>query len=641
MSSTSRSSKGVFGVLAMVSVITLTFAAACQIQPPPVVPTPTSTAAPTPTPPPTPSERPILTEAQATDLATRQANWMERIPGQNRRDPKARLMTLGEYQERWDRSRSVSHRAMPVWVVTVEGEWDNTPAGAIPPESKFIQGVTVIEAHTGRVWTGDLRYKPIRVEEAVGLDPASFPAYPLEVRLSNAKEAVEFPVSEPGYVPDGFSLERVTLEITDPLSEALPEGAVHQMRQAAVFHYADALGHRFQLIQAYGSLFVGVLDGAKRATVWGREAWSGGDPGKLTWLAWAAGFPIPSMPRSITPVTYALRSPDGSVPLDALFKVAESLPAGQQLPTPTPAPTSTPTPRQDWGPSGSPFRLDLNNGVVASFEWYGPQEKAAFITHVPSGAQAKVDESGQVLGRHDGRGDGKATLDALLADQDVMRTILDGLAAIKRAPQSTVDWINFIKFEGITYLARRGLGYLRIPGEGELTEADLGDELYRVAFRVADRAGPGYWVQDGDAGYLSPGTPVYAIRGFGPQFRLAAFQDGSVVIFEADTNPNARTGTDLLDIEGKVRAVAFYDGDGLTREVDRIDDPAQVADMVRMVLAAPVDQTQLDKGDKKYLVAFLLNDGSASTRWYRTESARLSRGIQVPREFEAYLGTAR
>jgi hypothetical protein len=75
-----------------------------------------------------------------------------------------------------------------------------------------------------------------------------------------------------------------------------------------------------------------------------------------------------------------------------------------------------------------------------------------------------------------------------------------------------------------------------------------------------------------------------------PSFRLAARQDGRLVVFEADTNPRARVGRDLLDLEGKVRRISINSRAGGTPELAAITDPRQAAGMVRMLLAGPVDQ---------------------------------------------------
>jgi hypothetical protein len=43
------------------------------------------------------------------------------------------------------------------------------------------------------------------------------------------------------------------------------------------------------------------------------------------------------------------------------------------------------------------------------------------------------------------------------------------------------------------------------------------------------------------AAYLDPGTPLYAVDGYRPSFRLAARREGRLVLYEAAENPSART----------------------------------------------------------------------------------------------------
>ena len=54
---------------------------------------------------------------------------------------------------------------------------------------------------------------------------------------------------------------------------------------------------------------------------------------------------------------------------------------------------------------------------------------------------------------------------------------------------------------------------------------------------------------------MNPGTPIYAVKGYSPEFRLAALEDGTPRLFEADTHPKAERGEALLDIRGKVAAI--------------------------------------------------------------------------------------
>lgn len=75
-------------------------------------------------------------------------------------------------------------------------------------------------------------------------------------------------------------------------------------------------------------------------------------------------------------------------------------------------------------------------------------------------------------------------------------------------PQSckniAIDWVNFIKLDGITYLAE---GY---RGGREPVDEDLGPQYAKVTFGVAGNVcESGYKSKRGDAAYLEPGTPVH------------------------------------------------------------------------------------------------------------------------------------
>ena len=143
--------------------------------------------------------------------------------------------------------------------------------------------------------------------------------------------------------------------------------------------------------------------------------------------------------------------------------------------------------------------------------------------------------------------------------------------------------------------------------------ADLGVERYRIAFRLQDFAGSGYRSQDGDAAYLAPGTPIFELKGYDPKFRLAAVVDGEVKLFEADTNPGAQMGADLLDIRDKVRSIGINSPEDATTELASIDAPEIVGSLVEDALSATVDQGRRDHEGERYFIAFHLEDGSGHT----------------------------
>lgn len=197
---------------------------------------------------------------------------------------------------------------------------------------------------------------------------------------------------------------------------------------------------------------------------------------------------------------------------------------------------------------------------------------------------------------------------------------------------AVISWIDFVKLNGAMYVADR------VAKRTTVGPDELGAPLGEIACKLSDNVGdPDYDIQDGDAGYLDPGTVVYELKDYATWFRVAARSRGELVVYEVDTNPAARNGADLFDIEGRVRAISMNTmrGNG-TEELGRIDDPARVRELVAQVLASPVDQER-QPSDAEYedqlLVIFHLADGTTSIRAFSPRSGHLYRGIMTPEEF--------
>ena len=351
----------------------------------------------------------------------------------------------------------------------------------------------------------------------------------------------------------------------------------------------------------------------------------------------------------------------GALVIGLLFIAAcrgvESTPTAtttQDLPGPgtqvqqVPPPTATPSPKLPGSitpaPASESFRLDLGGGVVVAFvEGLSPKfsGKVAYVTHVPTGSQLVLDPEGEIIDRHDGRDDGPDLLDAVLADQATMDRIVEGLQGDDdlRPRETIADWLHSIQFGGITYLAKGSLGGPIITeGERALTIEDLGSEIYRVAFRIEGYSGSH---QDGDATYLNPGTPIYAVKGYSPEFRLAALEDGTPRLFEADTHPEAESGEALLDIRGKVTSIDVLSttnsikvlgtkvGNGEDVVLGKIEEERAVKRFVELVLESPIDQGRRDHEGPLYFLYFRLANGTSVVRAFWLESGELSRGVMT------------
>jgi hypothetical protein len=190
---------------------------------------------------------------------------------------------------------------------------------------------------------------------------------------------------------------------------------------------------------------------------------------------------------------------------------------------------------------------------------------------------------------------------------------------------SLIDWVNFVRLNGIEYVAPPSISSSLQPNQ-------LGPVVATVHCRMDGSVlDPGYRPKDGDAGFLNPGTPLYAVNAYKPSFRLAARQDGRLTLFEADSNPAARVGGDLLDISEKVQYIGINsEQDGIT-ELAAIKNGVDV--LVGMVLQAPVNQQLTDHSGARYFVAFHLKDGTTVVRAYWPVTGELSRGIVLPQQF--------
>jgi len=211
-------------------------------------------------------------------------------------------------------------------------------------------------------------------------------------------------------------------------------------------------------------------------------------------------------------------------------------------------------------------------------------------------------------------------------------TILTAACTARVTPTEIVDWIDFVQFNGIQYIAVYN-------GDGsagrDLTEADLGPEFAKVEYKHDEpHVSSHECCRDGDAAFLEAGTVVYIVKGYHPGFRLAAYRDGRLVLFEADSNPKAQTGADLLDIGGKVDSIRVISAEDGVTELASIADPKQVAALVELVLGSPVDQTRLMQGGVQvYFIAFHLMDGTIVTLGFLPDSGELHRGILLPEAF--------
>jgi len=206
------------------------------------------------------------------------------------------------------------------------------------------------------------------------------------------------------------------------------------------------------------------------------------------------------------------------------------------------------------------------------------------------------------------------------------------ISPLNKATQQKVhiDWVNFVQVNDIHYSdAHNYCGR-------DLTSADIDQKVSEVKFKVSDNVfDTSYKTKDGDAAFLEKGTPIYSIKGYKPEFRLAAYFNGKLTLYEADYNPKAKIGGDLIDIRDKVKYIGINSEEDGRTELAAIKDDNIVKTMVDNFLSADiVDMKNYDLGGTRYFIAFHLEDGTAITYSYWIKPRYLALGVICPLEFQ-------
>lgn len=128
-------------------------------------------------------------------------------------------------------------------------------------------------------------------------------------------------------------------------------------------------------------------------------------------------------------------------------------------------------------------------------------------------------------------------------------------------------------------------------------------------------------LRDGDATYLEPGTPVYAVEGYKPSFRVAARSDDRWVLYGVVENPDARSAEKLLDVAGRVKRVTVRQEVPEAREVTPVRQPEETAALVDVVLESPV--VWVSRDFTRHDFVFELDDDTEVVRRYEPRSGEL------------------
>ena len=205
-----------------------------------------------------------------------------------------------------------------------------------------------------------------------------------------------------------------------------------------------------------------------------------------------------------------------------------------------------------------------------------------------------------------------------------------GGQAVRADAQSPFDYISF---DGVDYVR-----WAEEPGR-PLERGDLGPEFGVVACSFGEDARSCPYGIDASAAFMPAGTRIHAVRGYATEFRLAAVWKDRIFLYQAWRNPRARTGRDLFDIGGKVRAIDVQRGEAGASGVGiraTIAEAADVETLVSLIVRAAVRRpSPHGAGEPRYWLTFWLIDGTTLGRPYFPESGELLGGVVPAAEFRA------
>lgn len=186
----------------------------------------------------------------------------------------------------------------------------------------------------------------------------------------------------------------------------------------------------------------------------------------------------------------------------------------------------------------------------------------------------------------------------------------------------------------------RGIAYLpvaignRSAGRA-ITEADLNPvfDSITVSFGCSPPAKGNYSTR------FDVGTKLYALKGYLPSFRLAVKQAQTILLLEAQRNPNAKRGGELLDLDNKVQSIVVYKQGAPTAPIATIENAKKVAALLALLDQAPIREGS-NVGDTLDVLEFHLSDGTYSYLQYDPKTGWTDKDILLPPAFAMLIETA-
>lgn len=186
----------------------------------------------------------------------------------------------------------------------------------------------------------------------------------------------------------------------------------------------------------------------------------------------------------------------------------------------------------------------------------------------------------------------------------------------------------------------RGVDYLPVAigsrsAGRDITEADLGPAFDSITVSL----GCSPPTQGNYSTRFNVGIKLYALKGYLPSFRLAVKQAQAILLLEAQRNPHATRGGELLDLDKKVQSIIVSKQGTPTAPLATIEDAKQVAVLIALLDEAPIHEGN-SVGDTLEVLEFQLSDGTFSYLRYDPKTGWTDKNILLPPAFATLIEKA-
>lgn len=127
----------------------------------------------------------------------------------------------------------------------------------------------------------------------------------------------------------------------------------------------------------------------------------------------------------------------------------------------------------------------------------------------------------------------------------ILLTSCSNFSSLRSCPDAEIEWVDMVMIQDIKYQY-----HYPDTAEGDIS-FEIGRELGKVSYKMADNACSDHKMKNGDAAFIKEGTPIYEIKGY-PTALVVAANDK---VYIADENMNAKTVGELYPMNDLVKNI--------------------------------------------------------------------------------------